>query len=352
MRVAVRSRNVALTNQPARTSGAPAEHVRCSTGSAGPHPRPSRPASRRGTGSRAATTRRRHASTRPARSPRPPVRRAQRPRCAVTRAPAAHRSATTSGRRSGSTWLRPCDLARSPRRSTAAGGKPGARGGTPAAETGRSYLQDPSARPLLLEQRLQHADRGVERRPRRAVRRLAVPAAIGQLLAEQPVDDAVDVLAEVGAGRRDLPIDAGLQLASEKGVAVVLGRTTTPVTSRGRGRGPSPAVPPRSRGRDPGGAAATGRASWSSSRDSKPRLPTGRRPPAARAAGPPSPRWRPVRARPRPHPRAHRSGPASPASGSTSLSRAASRRRSQISLPQWNASACRHYERLRKTLPR
>ena len=50
---------------------------------------------------------------------------------AGTRAPAARRSATRSGRRSGSTRRRPCDLARSPRRSTA-GGRGGARGGTPA----------------------------------------------------------------------------------------------------------------------------------------------------------------------------------------------------------------------------
>jgi hypothetical protein len=59
-----------------RTSGARARRVRCSTGSVGPHPRPSRLASRRDTGSRAATARRRRASTRPARSPRPLVRRA------------------------------------------------------------------------------------------------------------------------------------------------------------------------------------------------------------------------------------------------------------------------------------
>src|SRR5439155_5263819 len=46
----------------------------------------------------------------------------------------------------------------------------------------------------------------------------------------------------------------------------------------------------------------------------------------------PPPRWRPVPARPRPRRRAHRSGRASPASGSTGPSRATSRRRSRIAL--------------------
>src|SRR6266700_2864097 len=107
----------------------------CSTGSAGPRPRPSRPASCRGTGSRAAIGRRRRASTRPGRSPRLRARRARRRRGAGIRAPAARRSATRSGRRSASTRPRPCDLARSPRRSTA-GGRGGARGGTPARADG------------------------------------------------------------------------------------------------------------------------------------------------------------------------------------------------------------------------
>jgi|HubBroStandDraft_6_1064221.scaffolds.fasta_scaffold34545_4 hypothetical protein len=51
---------------------------------------------------------------------------------------------------------------------------------------------------FVLEQSLQHADRGVERRARRSLRRLAVPAAIGQLLGEQPSHDASDLLAEIG----------------------------------------------------------------------------------------------------------------------------------------------------------
>src|ERR1700736_2255827 len=51
------------------TSPSLVRHGGCSTGSGGPRPRPPGPASCRGTGSRAATCRRRRASTRPDRSP-------------------------------------------------------------------------------------------------------------------------------------------------------------------------------------------------------------------------------------------------------------------------------------------
>src|SRR5262249_60074881 len=118
-------------------------------------------------------------------------------------------------------------VASSPAR--AAGGRwaegAGPEGGPRPGETGGVRRRTGLARPFVPEQRLEHADRGVERRARRAVGRLAVPAAVGQLLAEQPVDDAPDVLAEVGAGRRHLPVDAGLDLAGEEGVAVALLRT-------------------------------------------------------------------------------------------------------------------------------
>src|SRR5687768_17012222 len=118
-------------------------HVRraaCSSGSAVPRPRPARPASCRGTGHRAATGRRDRALTRPARSPRPRARPAWRRRGAGTRALAARRSATRSGRRSGSSRRRPCDLARSPRQLTA-DGRGGARGGTPARAGGPPSLR-------------------------------------------------------------------------------------------------------------------------------------------------------------------------------------------------------------------
>ena len=80
---------------------------------------------------------------------------------------------------------------------------------------------------FVFEQGFEHADRGVERRPRRAVSGLAVPAAVGQLLGEQPIDDAPDVVAEVRAHRRNLPVDAGLDLALKEGIAVTFPRATS-----------------------------------------------------------------------------------------------------------------------------
>src|SRR5215470_6144150 len=85
-------------------------------------------------------------------------------------------------------------------------------------ETGLGRLPAACARPFVLEQGFQHADGGVERRPRRTVWCFAVPAAVWQLLSEQAVDDAPDVLAEVGADRGDLPIDARLDLAGKEGI--------------------------------------------------------------------------------------------------------------------------------------
>src|SRR5947209_1155067 len=74
----------------------------------------------------------------------------------------------------------------------------------------------------VLQQALQHVDGRVERPPRRTILLLAVPAAVAHLLTEEPVHDALDVLAEVGSDRNDLPVDAGLHLAREEGLAVVL----------------------------------------------------------------------------------------------------------------------------------
>src|SRR5205807_9813661 len=51
---------------------------------------------------------------------------------------------------------------------------------------------------------------------------LTVPPAIAHLLTEEPVHDALNVLAEVGPERNDLPVDAGLHLAGEEGLAIVL----------------------------------------------------------------------------------------------------------------------------------
>ena len=56
---------------------------------------------------------------------------------------------------------------------------------------------------------------GTTSAPSRA--RLAVPAAICELLAEQPVDESIAALAEIRAERDDPAVDAGLDLALEKG---------------------------------------------------------------------------------------------------------------------------------------
>src|SRR5260221_8335303 len=81
------------------------------------------------------------------------------------------------------------------------------------AEPGRGHVRTAPDGPFVLEQGLEHADRGVKGRPRRAALGRAVPAAVLKLLAEQPVDQASHVLAEVGAAGRHLAVDARLDLA-------------------------------------------------------------------------------------------------------------------------------------------
>ena len=71
-------------------------------------------------------------------------------------------------------------------------------------------------RPLVREQALEDVDRRPERRHRRAVLDLAVPAAVRELLAEEPLDQRRHVHAEVGAGRDDVAVDARLDLALEE----------------------------------------------------------------------------------------------------------------------------------------
>ena len=70
------------------------------------------------------------------------------------------------------------------------------------AEAGLRHLGAAPAGQFVFEQGFQHADRGVERRPRRAVGGLAVPAAVGQLLAEQAVED---LAGRPGRSRRRSP---------------------------------------------------------------------------------------------------------------------------------------------------
>ena len=83
----------------------------------------------------------------------------------------------------------------------------------------------PAGGALVLEQSLEDVDRRVERPARRAAALgllFAVPATIGHLLGQEAVDDDPHVLAEVGADRDGLPVDARLDLAVEVGQVVVL----------------------------------------------------------------------------------------------------------------------------------
>src|SRR5436190_1261985 len=82
--------------------------------------------------------------------------------------------------------------------------------------------RDVGARPdrrLVLQQAFEHADRRMERRPL-AARRVAVPAAVRQLLLHQTGGKPPAGLAEVGADRQHVSVDARLDLAvEERGVA-------------------------------------------------------------------------------------------------------------------------------------
>ena len=75
---------------------------------------------------------------------------------------------------------------------------------------------------LVLEQPLEHADRGVERRHGCAVLRPAVPSTVAELVGEQASDDVVDAGAEVGAEGHRAAVDARLDLTVEVALAGVL----------------------------------------------------------------------------------------------------------------------------------
>src|SRR5262249_45942826 len=72
------------------------------------------------------------------------------------------------------------------------------------------------------EQPFEDVDRGVERGAHGAPLALAVPAAVLEPLAHQPLDDRRDVDAEVRAVGDGPPVDALLDLALPVGLAVVL----------------------------------------------------------------------------------------------------------------------------------
>ena len=69
--------------------------------------------------------------------------------------------------------------------------------------------------PLVLEQPLEHADCGVVRRAH-ALRRVAVPPAVLELLADEPTCEVLRRTSEVGAERERAAVDARLHLAVEE----------------------------------------------------------------------------------------------------------------------------------------
>src|SRR5439155_3986362 len=84
-----------------------------------------------------------------------------------------------------------------------------------AAPPGRRDLRRGPAGTLVLEQPLQHADRGVEGRAR-TLRRFAVPTAVIELLADETEREALRRTPEVGAKRERAPVDARLHFALEE----------------------------------------------------------------------------------------------------------------------------------------
>ena len=77
------------------------------------------------------------------------------------------------------------------------------------------HLRERSDGALVLEQTLEHADRRVVRRPY-ALRCIAVPAAVLELLAEKTTHQILGRTAEVGTEREGAAVDARLDLAVEE----------------------------------------------------------------------------------------------------------------------------------------
>ena len=79
-----------------------------------------------------------------------------------------------------------------------------------------------TGRALELRQPLEDVDRRRERRPHRALRTLAVPAAVVEPLTDQAIDEGRDVHPEVGAVGDGPPVDALLDLAGPERLVRVL----------------------------------------------------------------------------------------------------------------------------------
>ena len=199
------------------------------------------------------------------------------------------------------------------------------------AAAGLAHRGGTAGRALELEQPVEHVDRRVERGAHRPVLGLAVPAAVGEPLAEDPLDDRGDVHPEVGAGLDRPAVDARLDLAVEVPLPGVL---PAPVLGDERDRAAGRlATPGRARGSagSAGCASSPSRAARVRRRCSPPgsrrRRPTTRRRPRAPGGGRPSPRAPRALARRRPRRARHPSDRAAPASGWRGRPRAANRSR-------------------------
>ena len=223
---------------------------------------------------------------------------ARRPSAGSSRARAARRSASSTGRRSRDTpdsTISPVLWRRNRPRSSRYSSPPRRASRTAVGSAGRA---------LEFEQPVEHGERRVERGAHGAVLGLAVPSAISEPLAEDPVDERRHVHPEVGT-RLDRPaVDAWLDLAVEVPLPVmlpapVLGDERDRAAGR-RGRRVEPEDLQGLQGvhrRCPGlsrFAAGVGPPG------SRRRRPTTRRRPRATAAGRPSPRAPPAPARRRP----------------------------------------------------
>src|SRR5579872_5737866 len=91
-----------------------------------------------------------------------------------------------------------------------------------AAATRRNGGCRPTGCALPQQQSFQHIDGGIEGRANGAVFRLAIPAAVLQLFAQQAGDDCLDVLTKVSAEADGPAVDAGLDLTIEESLAGVL----------------------------------------------------------------------------------------------------------------------------------
>src|SRR6185436_15652086 len=97
-----------------------------------------------------------------------------------------------------------------------------------AAAPGGDRWRGRAAGALVRQQSLQDVDRRGERRASGSVFRLAVPPAVLELFADEPIDDRRDVLIEVAAQSDGPAVDARLDLAAEERLPRVLPPAAVP----------------------------------------------------------------------------------------------------------------------------